>query len=125
MTPRDTQLINEANRLYWETEDSVAEIAARLELSRRALYDVIEPLPTENYCETCGGPLSFDNRSARTAGQATCVVCRETGATEADAPVVTAEDAEADDERALLVGAAAIAGAAIGALFTFAFVRRR
>jgi hypothetical protein len=130
MTPPDPAAAVEANRLYWESEDSVAEIADRLDLSRRALYDLIEPLPTGAACDVCGGPLSFENRSARTAGDATCVICAETGATDEDsvtaAPTrdVAHFDIEAR-ERALLVGGAAVAGAAMGALLTFALVPRR
>jgi hypothetical protein len=129
MTPSHPAAAGEANRLYWESEDSVAEIADRLDLSRRALYELIEPLPTGAACDVCGGPLSFENRSARTAGDATCVICAETGATDEDSvtnelPGVTPFDVEAR-ERALLVGGAAVAGAAMGALLTFALVPRR
>jgi hypothetical protein len=125
MTPRDAELITEANRLYWQTEESVAEIAERLALSRRALYELVEPLPTGGLCDVCGGPLTFENRSARTSGHTTCAVCEETGATAAGlAEATNAADAETE-ERALLVGGAALAGAAIGALLTFALVSRR
>src|SRR5687768_5905870 len=55
----------EANRLYWESDVSVAEIAQRLELSRRALYAAIQPLPAERNCERCGSPMTYENRSAR------------------------------------------------------------
>jgi hypothetical protein len=126
MTPLDAEAAAEANRLYWETDDSVSEIAERLEISRRALYEAVDPLPTGDPCTVCGGPLTFENRSARTAGNATCAVCAETGATDEDA-VDTADPAAAADaeERAMLVGGAALAGAAIGALVTFALVHRR
>jgi hypothetical protein len=130
MTPTDPAAAVEANRLYWESEDSVAEIADRLDLSRRALYELIEPLPTGAACDVCGGPLSFENRSARTAGDATCVVCAETGATDEESVAaaqttgVAQFDIEAR-ERALLVGGAAVAGAAMGALLTLALVPRR
>jgi hypothetical protein len=124
MTPLDATAAAEANRRYWETEDSVAEIAERLQISRRALYDAVEPLPTGESCGVCGGPLFFENRSARTAGDTFCVICAETGATDADesAGAVVASDPQ---ERALLVGGAALAGAAVGALVTLALVARR
>jgi hypothetical protein len=133
MSPLDPGFAAEANRLYWETEDSVAEIAERLEISRRALYDAVEPLPTGVPCPTCGGPLTFENRSARTAGDASCAVCAETGATDADDADAAADEPAAApaprpadvEERAVLVGGAALAGAAIGALLTFALVPRR
>lgn len=154
----------EANRLYWESDESVADIAARLDMSRRALYDAIEPLPTGASCEICGGPMTFENRSARTAGQATCAVCAATGSTTADRPdradraggarpaaraerperaerspgaaraAGNGEEAELSpeaslerllEERTVMVGGAALAGAAIGALVTFMLVSRR
>jgi hypothetical protein len=129
MTNMDTAAAVEANRLYWETEDSVAEIADRLDLSRRALYDAIEPVPTGLPCPTCGGPLSFENRSARTAGNPTCPVCAATGATEADEPpsgqALPVPSLGEAGERALLVGGVAMAAAAVGALLTLALVPRR
>jgi hypothetical protein len=124
MTPLDPAAAAEANRLYWETDDSVAEISDRLRISRRALYEAVEPLPTGAACTTCGGPLTFENRSARTAGEAACTICATTGATDIREPVDTAPGL-ALDERTLLVGGAALAGAILGAVLTFAVVPRR
>jgi hypothetical protein len=125
MTPLDPAAAAEANRLYWETEDSVSEIAERLEISRRALYDAVEPLPTGSACPVCGGPLSFVNRSARTAGETSCAICAETGATAAGTEPAAAPMDAGVEERTLLVGGAALAGAAVAALITFALVPRR
>jgi hypothetical protein len=126
MTPLETGTAAEANRLYWDTDDSVAEIAERLQISRRALYEAVEPLPTGNNCPTCDGPLSFENRSARTAGDAACPVCAETGALDSDVPAAAATTLIGDvEERALLVTGAALAGAAMGALLAFTLVPRR
>lgn len=129
MNPTGPDTATEANRLYWDTEESVGEIAERLDISRRALYDVIEPRATGEPCPTCGGPLAFENRSARTAGDATCAICAETGATPEEEvgetePRITAplDDIE---ERTFLVGGAMLAGAAVGALLTLALVPRR
>jgi hypothetical protein len=131
MTPLDAR---EANRLYWESDESVADIAARLDMSRRALYDAIEPLPTGASCEVCGGPMTFENRSARTAGHASCAVCTATGAADADDTATGADDGEESrqdtldrvlEERTVVVGGAALAGAALGALVTFMLVSRR
>lgn len=72
----------EANRLYWETDISVAEIAQRLDISRRALYDAIEPIPASGSCSTCGGELEFTNRSTRSHGLATCRQCGMQASTE-------------------------------------------
>jgi uncharacterized Zn finger protein (UPF0148 family) len=125
MTPLDDAAAAEANRLYWETDDSVSEIAERLEISRRALYEAVEPLPTDTPCPVCGGPLVFENRSARTGGQASCPICAETGATETEGPPPAPQLLDETHERTFLVGGAALAGAAIGALMTFALVSRR
>jgi hypothetical protein len=127
MTPLDAAAAAEANRLYWETEDSVSDIAESLEISRRALYEAVEPMPTGDHCAVCGGPLFFENRSARTADAAACAVCQETGATDDDLTEARrpAAGPAGDDDHAMIVGGAALAGAAIGALITFALVHRR
>ena len=67
--------VGEANRLYWETDASVAEIAARFDLSRRALYEQVRPLAAGVSCPSCGEGLTFDNRLARQTGQAKCPAC--------------------------------------------------
>jgi len=66
---------DEANRLYWSSELSVAEIAQRLDLSRRALYDLVRPFPTTEPCPACGALLGYANRSARDGGRASCPDC--------------------------------------------------
>lgn len=65
----------EANRLYWDTDESVNGIAERLELSKGRLYDVITPLPVGANCPVCGGPLGFANRTARDDGRVSCPLC--------------------------------------------------
>jgi hypothetical protein len=120
----------EANRLYWDTDTSVAEIAGRLGWSRRALYDAIEPLPTETPCPTCGTPLVYANRSARTSGTTTCHVCaaREKAGGSADTDALAQMgQAEARDQREFgyAVGGAALAGLALGAALAFLLVPRR
>ena len=71
----DERLAAEVNRLYWETDVSVGEIANRLGLSRRALYDALRGRPTGSACPACGAGLVYANRSRRDAGQATCPDC--------------------------------------------------
>jgi hypothetical protein len=122
-------LRTEANRMYWESELSVADIAEQLQLSRRALYDAVEPLPSGSACPTCGTPLVFENRSARNAGQDVCPACEaahDEAALAAAAPVNGIPDDRAfDSPRAVRVGSAALAGAALGAIATLMFVPRR
>lgn len=138
----------EANRLYWQTETPVAEIAERFDFSRRALYEVVAPLPAGAACPSCGQGLHYENRSARRDGQATCAECgarttlRDTEGPAPDAmleppPAVhdlradARTDAGIDDARdgdlrgrAVLLGGAAIAGVAIGTMAAL-LARRR
>jgi hypothetical protein len=65
----------EANRLYWETETSVGRIADRLGVSRRALYELLDPAVAGGLCPDCGSPLLFQNRLARATGEAQCGSC--------------------------------------------------
>lgn len=71
----DDQPHAEANRLYWETEASVADIANGLDISRRALYDAIRPRPAGGACPECGVLLVFRNRTAADRGRAECLEC--------------------------------------------------
>lgn len=113
----------EANRLYWDTDETVNSIANRLELSRRALYDAIQPVPAGRDCPVCGGDLVYENRSARTADEAVCPQCPED--LELAPPPEPATPAEEDFDDVMRVGAAAVAGAAVGSLLTLLLVRRR
>lgn len=135
----DERAATEANRLYWESETPIAEIAERLDLSRRALYDAVEPVGTGDVCPRCGGELQFNNRSARKAGYAVCAAC---GAEEMIDPEVRAENGqlavvrgEGQDERrdmrepdlrhrAVVLGGAAIAGVALGSMAAWLATRR-
>ncbi len=142
----------EANHLYWESDASVAEIAARFDLSRRALYESVKPLASGSHCERCGGDLNYENRLARRTGQTVCADCgaqrtltSDAHASDASSPVAvtggvgrgdsrtsSATDnvryAEARDgelrQRAVLLGGAAIAGMAIGTVAAL-LARRR
>ncbi|MGH7552829.1 MAG: hypothetical protein ACREMQ_07345 [Longimicrobiales bacterium] len=138
----------EANRLYWDTEDSVASIADRLDVSRRALYDAVQPLGAGVVCPSCGAQLSFENRSARKLGAAICRTCgmerqidqdvNHDFVIESDAPAqaiaVLRGDSPADHvldlrdpdlrHRAVVLGGAAIAGVAAGAMAAILAMRR-
>jgi len=117
------KLAAEANRLYWETDESVASIAVNLELSRRALYDAVQPQPAGRSCEQCGSELVYENRSGRNADNAVCQQCEGT----AVAPIpesTTAVDPLGQSDFAKF-GAAAALGALFGAAITLVLVRRR
>jgi hypothetical protein len=145
MDTHDPDIV-EANRLYWETDESVASIADRLDVSRRALYDAVQPLSAGTSCVSCGGELAFENRSSRKLGVAICPSCgaeQHLGAVEpvsaaarADTPQlgVVRDDVESahvldlsDPElrhRAVMLGGAAIAGVAIGTVAAILAMRR-
>lgn len=118
---------HEANRLYWETDESVAGIAQQLELSRRALYDAVQPLPAGIDCPDCGTMMVYENRSARTSHNAICLSCtieeEESGQDEMPQPPAPLPPELNED--LVRVGGAALAGAALGAFVTLLFVRRR
>lgn len=71
----DQETREQLNRLYWESDASVSEIADRLDISRRALYDGIEPRPAGAPCPECGAPLGFRNRTSAESGEAECAKC--------------------------------------------------
>lgn len=132
----------EANRLYWETEMPVADIAARFDLSRRALYGIVQPVSAGAECPHCGGHLRFENRLGRRTRTATCASChaRVEMTAHADddrtsvparelatvAPDARGFDARSTDvrTRAVLIGGAALAGVAIGGVAAW-LARRR
>jgi hypothetical protein len=71
-----------ANRLYWNSTDTVEGIAEQLGVSRRSLYNVVQPEPTGVECPDCTLELVFPNRTSRTAGRAVCLECDRTLALE-------------------------------------------
>lgn len=71
----DEQTRTEINRLYWTTDASVADIADHVGVSRRVLYDSIDPQPAEAQCPDCGEALAFRNRTAAERGEASCAGC--------------------------------------------------
>jgi hypothetical protein len=132
----------EANRLYWQTDKSVAEIAETLDLSRRALYEAIEPVAAGATCDICGTALYYSNRSARDASHGTCFSCATASPQQQPQPSAEAEawtwspGARTMDNtrrvasselaaRAQRLGGAALLGAVIGAGVTHLLLRRR
>ena len=79
MTVGPTELARVVNRMYWDSDESVNRIAEQLDLSKGALYGMIEPAPADRTCPDCTSPLSFGNRTARDRGLAECVPCSVVG----------------------------------------------
>lgn len=71
----DHQLAQEANRLYWDSDRSVNQIADDLGMSKGTLYDVVEPRPAGVACPHCGQEMSYPNRTARDRGFLDCTAC--------------------------------------------------
>lgn len=137
-------LHEQANDLYWNSSETVDQLAARLGMSRNALYASVKPIPAGGTCPHCNEPLVFINRSSRAAGKATCPGCEaevqlEAGA-ETPAPAPKAQTivatpvheipppdaggrldqikeslAGVEPERAAIIGGAAALGVAVGA----------
>jgi hypothetical protein len=72
--PQD-QLRRQANDLYWNSGDTVDQLAARLGMSRKAVYSAVEPFETAARCADCGDPLVFTNRTRRASGLVNCTQC--------------------------------------------------
>ncbi len=145
-------LHDEANELYWNSNETVEQIASRLGMSRNAIYASVQPLPAPGICPSCNTPLVYTNRSGRTAQRGTCLGCetevhlgtgeaqRAPGAADLLAEVPAHEVprpgeggaieqlketlTNVDAERAALIGGAAVIGVAVGAAAVKA-VRRK
>ena len=135
MSRDDASHAPEANQLYWNSEASVGEIANQLGISRRALYELLEPQPTGVPCGDCGAETVFANRSSHTAGLARCPSCGlETAVPAARAePVAEPAPSEAPQAKAngkhslarpITIGGAALVGVVIGAIATLIITRR-
>ena len=139
---RNATAAHEANRLYWQTDRSVADIAENLGVSRRALYELIQPESSGVQCGNCKGDVVFANRSAKTSNAGRCASCGSECDTNVESvdvgetltpyaagwPRVIQRRASADEDvkgRAVQLGSAAIAGAALGAIAALLITRRR
>lgn len=77
--PESTDALQErANELYWNSPDTVDQVAEQAGMSRNALYGVVRPLDAGADCAACGEGLVFPNRSTRAAGRALCLACGST-----------------------------------------------
>jgi hypothetical protein len=127
----DERLGREVNRLYWGTDASVADIADRLDISRRALYDAIEPAPAHVPCPECGAQMGYRNRTSRDRGEAVCEACGAEVDVDPGEPAVRSDGrtpasvgspmslGTLDASRGLLLGGAVLTGVVVGALIGF------
>lgn len=69
------EVVARANELYWHSEESVNALARELDLSKGALYEIIDPLPAGLPCPGKDGELSYPNRTARDRGFVSCAAC--------------------------------------------------
>lgn len=138
----DEQSRSEVDRLYWETDTSVAAIADQLEISRRALYDAIRPRPIGLACVECGEDLVFRNRSAADRRQAECLACEIEVAVESMPDDDDVAEPQVEQERAAArlspldrkpvpapghaagLGLSLLAGLALGAVTGYLFRQR-
>lgn len=68
-------VVERANELYWESDRSVNQIADDLELSKGALYGIIEPEPSGLGCPLCGQEVVYPNRTAKEREMLDCPTC--------------------------------------------------
>lgn len=71
----EQDLVSRANTLYWGSDASVNRLADELDLSKGALYDMIEPYPAGIPCPNGDGEMGYANRTARDRGFVTCDQC--------------------------------------------------
>ena len=73
--PRVDPLSRRANTFYWQSNRSVNQIAAEMDLSKGTLYGLIDPLLTDLACPRCSSSLAYANRTARDRGLLSCPNC--------------------------------------------------
>lgn len=74
------EVVDRANELYWGSDRSVNQIADDLELSKGALYGIIEPQPSGLGCPLCGDEVVYSNRTAKDKEMLDCPACDWDGA---------------------------------------------
>lgn len=112
-TDRSWDITDRANELYWGSDESVNQIAERLELSKSALYGIIGPLGSGSACPLCGAEAQFANRTARDRDELECPQCGWYGSESETAPL-TDEAAGSSTDPVAPGGAAAPAGPVLG-----------
>ncbi|MEX0837045.1 MAG: hypothetical protein WD101_01845 [Gemmatimonadota bacterium] len=127
----DPDVTRRANELYWGSDESVNQIAERLDLSKSGLYGMVGPLMSGHGCPACGTEVEFANRTARDRDELECPACDWEGGESETAALDSSADESAwppslptdgEGRRALLGGV--LLGAAAG-LLLFGFTRRR
>jgi hypothetical protein len=97
--PDQDALYEEANRLYWESDESVNQIGEVLDLSKGVLYGLIAALPAGLPCPQCAEEMVFPNRTARDKG---FLACPECGMEEEDQAVRAFWEEKGEDPEALV-----------------------
>jgi len=69
------EAVERANELYWHSDRSVNQIAEDLDLSKGALYGVLEPQGSGFGCPLCGDEVGFANRTAKERESLECATC--------------------------------------------------
>lgn len=104
--PDQDALYQDANRLYWESGESVNQIGETLGLSKGVLYGLLDPHPAGLPCPGCGEEMAYPNRTARDKGFLVCPECEmeeEEGAVQSywEGRAEAGEDTEMGRPRAL------------------------
>ncbi len=71
------KLADQANDLYWRSEQSVNQIAEMMDLSKSGLYALVDPFPAERPCPDCGEEMVFTNRTTKHKAIASCLECED------------------------------------------------
>lgn len=94
MDTHDEKVRERANTLYWASDAGVNDIADELDLSKGALYGMIDPLDAGLACPACSGAMEYANRTARDRGMVNCPAC----GLEEEAELVEAAALDVEDE---------------------------
>jgi hypothetical protein len=94
------EAVTRANELYWQSDQSVNQIAEELDLSKGALYGIIQPEPSGLGCPLCGAEVGYANRTAKERGTLECPTCAWDGsADETTSYVERAESSSREREK--------------------------
>ena len=91
-----------ANELYWKSGRSVNQVAEELDLSKGALYGILEPEKSGLGCPLCGDEVGYPNRTAKERGSLECPTCAWDGSPDETMSYADdADDRDRDDEAGL------------------------